>query len=205
MAAAMPGSIVLRAPAAGRILSATASPGATASPKGDPLFHLAVDSLPEIDAEVPGLYLADLKDDQVATIEVPHHPAVPGRVRRIGAEIDAVSQMGHIRIGLEPTPLLRFGSFVRATVEARQSCGVSIPRAAILDGSDGSSVQVVRGHSLETRRVTVGLVSLRNAEIQQGLKVGDIVVAHAGTSLRDSDVVTPKFEEPGSDKDPGAR
>ena len=194
-AAALASSIVLRAPAAGRIVKSTASPGVTASPRGDPLFRLAVDDLLEIDAEVPSLYLADVKEDQTVRVEAGRGAPVEGQVRRIAAEIDPATQMGHIRIRVPANQGWHAGGFVRATVDARKSCGVSVPRSAVYSGSDGTSVQVVRGHLVETVPVRVGLLSGRNAEIREGLRVGDVVVANAGTSLRDNDRVTPTFND----------
>jgi multidrug efflux pump subunit AcrA (membrane-fusion protein) len=46
---------------------------------------------------------------------------------------------------------------------------------------------------VETRRVRVGLNNDLNLEIREGVREGDIVVANAGTSLRDGDQVQPKF------------
>ena len=52
-------------------------------------------------------------------------------------------------------------------------------------------MQVVRDRTVETRRVVVGLLSDDSAEIREGVKEGDIVVANAGTSLHDGDKVRP--------------
>ncbi len=65
-----------------------------------------------------------------------------------------------------------------------------MPWSAVLYGTDGTSVQVVRGRIVEKHRVRIGLLSDQDAEIKEGVQVGDIVVAHAGTSLRDGDEVS---------------
>jgi hypothetical protein len=57
--------------------------------------------------------------------------------------------------------------------------------------AEGTTVQVVRGRVVEDRRVVVGLLSEDSAEIREGVKEGDVVVAHAGTSLHDGDKVKP--------------
>jgi multidrug efflux pump subunit AcrA (membrane-fusion protein) len=51
----------------------------------------------------------------------------------------------------------------------------------------------VKGNVIETRRVKVGLVSDNSTEILEGVEVGDIVVADAGTSLHDGDKVQTIF------------
>jgi multidrug efflux pump subunit AcrA (membrane-fusion protein) len=81
--------------------------------------------------------------------------------------------------------------FARANIDARRSCGIAVPRAAI----DHLTVQVVKGDIVETRKVKVGLVSDTSTEILEGLDVGEIVVADAGTSLHDGDRIKITFAD----------
>jgi multidrug efflux pump subunit AcrA (membrane-fusion protein) len=194
-AAALPASIVLRAPAAGRIVQSSATAGLVSSPRGEPLFRLAIDGLIEVDAEVSSIYLSEIKPEQSARVEIEPGRELDGRVRKIGSQIDPAAQMGHVRIAIDRDAAERSGRFVRATINARQSCGVAVPRSAVLYSTDGTSLQVVRGHQIETLRVRVGLRSDHDAEIKEGLRVGELVVAHAGGSLRDGDQVSPVFSE----------
>ncbi|SFK78206.1 efflux RND transporter periplasmic adaptor subunit [Methylocapsa palsarum] len=194
-AAALPASIVLRAPAAGKIIQSTAIAGAVSSSRGEPLFRLAIDGLIEVDAEVSSIYLSEIKPEQSARVEIEPGREVDGRVRKVAAQVDPVTQMGHVRIAIDRDAAERPGRFVRATINARQSCGVAVPRSAVLYTKDGTSVQVVRGHHIETLRVRVGLRSDHDAEIKEGLRVGELVVAHAGGSLRDGDQVSPVFSD----------
>jgi multidrug efflux pump subunit AcrA (membrane-fusion protein) len=188
-AGGLPSSFLLRAPAGGTIIKSRADIGAVSSPRGDPLFQIAADNIIEVDAEVPGLYVAEIAEGQTAAI-IAEQGEVSGRVRLVGGEIDPVSHMGHVRLSVSPDFPLRAGGFVRASIDTSRSCGVSIPRSAVLHGSDGVSVQIVRGHIIETHRVRLGLYSDHDVEIREGVRVGDLVVAHAGTSLRNGDEVT---------------
>lgn len=185
----LPSSFLLHAPAGGTIIKSRADIGSVSSPRGDPLFQIAADSVIEVDAEVPGLYVAEVAEGQTASIIV-EQGEVSGRVRLVGAEIDPVSHMGHVRLSASPDFPLRAGGFARAKIDTSRSCGVSVPRSAVLHGSDGVSVQIVRGHIIETHRVRLGLYSDHDVEIREGVRVGDLVVAHAGTSLRNGDEVT---------------
>jgi hypothetical protein len=81
--------------------------------------------------------------------------------------------------------------FARANIDARRSCGVAVPRTAI----DHLTVQVVKGSTVETRRVRVGLVSDTSTEILEGIVDGEIVVADAGSSLHDGDQIKTVFAE----------
>jgi len=185
-------SFLLHAPAGGVIIKSNADVGTVFSAKGDPLFQIAVDNIIEIDAEVPGLYIAEIEPGQAATVTV-EQGQINGRVRQVSGEISPVSHMGHVRIEASPDLPLRVGGFAKATIDTRHSCGVAVPRSAIAHTSDGVSVQVVRGHIIETHRVRLGLHSDNDVEISEGVRLGDLVVAHAGSSLRDGDEVTTRL------------
>ena len=81
--------------------------------------------------------------------------------------------------------------FARATIDADRSCGISVPRAAVHYRTEGPRVQVVRDNVIETRVVQVGFHSDMDIEIRDGLREGDLIVANAGSSLRDGDRVNP--------------
>ena len=52
-------------------------------------------------------------------------------------------------------------------------------------------VQVIRRNRVETKRVEIGLTDGGQVEIRDGLNEGDIVVARAGSLLREGDPVRP--------------
>ena len=76
------------------------------------------------------------------------------------------------------------GAFLPATVELG-SAGpvVTIPRAALLECSDGHSVYTVSGESFVRAPVKVGAISGDLVEIKDGLYAGDQVVLHPVMSL----------------------
>src|SRR5262249_22054869 len=93
---------------------------------------------------------------------------------------------------LTNSPSLKVGMFARANIDAKRSCeGVAVPYTAI----DHLTIQVIKGNTVETRRVRVGLTSDTNIQILEGLEVGEIVVADAGSSLHDGDQVTTRFAD----------
>ena len=89
--------------------------------------------------------------------------------------------------------------FADATIDASESCGVAVPRDAVLRSSEGTSVQLVRNGIVETRRVQLGLSSVDSDEIKSGIEKGDIIVAHAGSSLHDGDVVQVNLSDDSND------
>jgi multidrug efflux pump subunit AcrA (membrane-fusion protein) len=185
-------TVTLRAPAAGIITRSTAAVGATASPLSpEPLFRIAVDNEIELEAEVPSIHVPALAPGQTARTEIAAGRELSGQVRLVPAAIDQKTQLGRARISLERDPLLRLGMFARATIDAKRSCGISVPRSAVRYRTQGTSVQVVRDNIIETKLVQIGLHSDTDTEIVSGVHEGDMIVANAGSSLRDGDKVTP--------------
>jgi multidrug efflux pump subunit AcrA (membrane-fusion protein) len=185
------GPISLRAPAAGLLTEVKTIVGAPASPQAGPMFRIAVNNEVELDAQVPAVHMLKLNPGATVRISRDDAPDLVGRVRLISPEIDRTNQLGHIRISLTSNPSLKVGMFARASIDAKRSCGVAIPRTAI----DHLTVQVVKGNTVETRSVRVGLVSDTSTEILEGLDVGEIVVADAGSSLHDGDQIKTMFAD----------
>ena len=183
--------VSLRAPAAGLLTEVRTVVGAPASPQAGPMFRIAVNNEIELDAEVPAVHMLKLNPGATVRISRDNAPDLVGRVRLVSPQIDRTTQLGHIRISLASNPTLKVGMFARANIDAKRSCGVAIPRTAI----DHLTVQVVKGNTVETRRVRVGLVSDTSTEILEGLDVGEIVVADAGSSQHDGDQIKTTFAE----------
>jgi multidrug efflux pump subunit AcrA (membrane-fusion protein) len=181
----------LRAPAAGLVTEVRTVAGAPASPQAGPMFRIAVNNEIELDAEVPAFQIVKLSPGATVRISRDNAPDLPGRVRLVSPQIDRATQLGHVRVSLASNPSLKVGMFARANIDAKRSCGVAIPRTAI----DHLTVQVVKGNKVETRRVRVGLTSDTSTEILEGLDIGEIVVADAGSSLHDGDLIKTTFAE----------
>jgi len=181
----------LRAPAAGLVTQVNTIVGAPASPQAGPMFRIAVNNEIDMDAEVPAVHMLKLNPGATVRISRDNGPDIVGRVRLVSPQIDRSSQLGHIRITLTGNPSLKIGMFAQASIDAKRSCGVAIPRTAI----DHLTVQVVKGNTVEMRKVRVGLVSDTSTEILEGLDVGEIVVADAGSSLHDGDKIKTMFAE----------
>jgi multidrug efflux pump subunit AcrA (membrane-fusion protein) len=181
----------LRASAAGMVTQVNTIVGAPASAQAGPMFRIAVNNEIDLDAEVPAVHMTKLNAGATARISRDGAPDIPGRVRLVMPQIDRNTQLGHVRITLSGNPALKIGMFAQASIDAKLSCGVAIPRTAI----DHLTVQVVKGNTVETRKVRVGLVSDTATEILEGLNVDEIVVADAGSSLHDGDQIKTMFAD----------
>jgi hypothetical protein len=116
---------------------------------------------------------------------------VDGKVRLISQAINSATQLGEVRLFIGSDSRLRVGAFGRATINVGRRCAPAVPLSAVLYGTDGAVVQVVRDDRVETRRVNVGLLAAGQVEIRDGLREGDVVVARAGAFLREGDRIRP--------------
>jgi multidrug efflux pump subunit AcrA (membrane-fusion protein) len=185
------GPVTLRAPAPGLVTEVRTIVGAPASPQAGPMFRIAVNNEIELDAQVPAVHMTKLSTGATVRISRDDAPDLIGRVRLVAPEIDRATQLGRVRISVTNNPSLKVGVFARASIDAKRSCGVAVPKTAI----DHLTIQVVKGNTIETRKVRVGLSSDSATEILEGLEVGEIVVADAGSSLHDGDQIKTMFAD----------
>jgi multidrug efflux pump subunit AcrA (membrane-fusion protein) len=197
-----PATMALTAPVAGLVSKNTAKIGAVAvaiplpPPMGpEPLFRIIANNELEIEADVPSVQLPKLKPDELARVRLENGRDLSSRVRIVLPEIDRNTQLGKVRLTVDNGPAIRAGMFARGTIDASHSCGVSIPRSAVQYQTEGTTVQVVRDTTVETRRVRLDLFSDTDIEVLDGVKEGELVIANAGTSLHDGDQVKPMFAD----------
>ena len=167
-----------------------------ASGQGEALFSIIARSEYDLVGLVPSADIAQLAVNQPAPIRVVGAGDVEGKVRRVAPTIEPNSQLGQVFIGITATQRLPINSSGRAQIKTGQSCNVAVPLTAILYSPAGTVVQVVRRNRVETKRVETGLTSGGQVEIRDGLNEGDIVVARAGSLLREGDPVRPVMAAP---------
>jgi HlyD family secretion protein len=180
-------TIAVQAPTAGLVTARTAVVGTMASARAEPLFRIAAKGEMELLAETTVKSLASIAPDQPAKIGIIGVGELSGKVRMASKAISPTTQLGQVRVFVGSDPRLRVGAFGRASIELGRRCGPAIPLSAVLYSQGGAVVQVVRDGSVETRRVTVGLLAKGQAEIREGLAEGDVVVVRAGAFVRDGD------------------
>jgi multidrug efflux pump subunit AcrA (membrane-fusion protein) len=184
------GTAQVQAPVAGLISASSAVIGTVASAKGEALFSIIARGEFDLLGMVPVQDIAKLSANQSARIKVIGAGEVEGTVRRVAPTVEPNTQLGQALIGITTNRRLLVNSSARALIKTGQSCNnVSVPLTAVLYGSAGTVVQVVRRGRVETRRVEVGLISGGDVEIRDGINEGDIVVARAGALLREGDPV----------------
>ena len=185
------GTVAVESPAAGVVGKTSAVVGALTSSQAPPLFQIIAKGEIELLADVPTNAISKLSPGQPAKVNVVGAGIVPGRVRLISPTVNASTQLGSARIFIGDDKRFRIGTFGRASIVAGESCGIALPLSAVLYGSVGPIVEVVRDNKIETRKVVLGLLSSGVVEIREGIAEGDMVVSRAGAFLREGDHVRP--------------
>jgi multidrug efflux pump subunit AcrA (membrane-fusion protein) len=185
------GIVTVQAPVAGLIETSSAVIGAVASGKGEALFSIIARGEFDLVGLVPTQDLAKLAINQPARIKIVGADEVEGKVRRVAPTVEPNSQLGQVLIAVTANRRLLVNSSGRALIAVGSSCNVSVPLTALLYGTAGTVVQVVRRGRVETRQVETGLMSGGQVEVRSNLNEGDDVVARAGALLREGDPVRP--------------
>lgn len=108
-----------------------------------------------------------------------------GHVIRVSDELQKATGMAEVLVELNVTthaPAL--GGFLSASVALEsEATVVTVPRAALLECSDGNSVYTVSGDNFVRTLVKIGAMSNDLVEIKDGLYAGDQVVLQPVMSL----------------------
>ena len=185
----------VKAPADGLVSRRTARIGGMSSGAALPMFRIIENGEIELDAEVPELRISKLALGQKARVEVTGAGIVEGTVRLVATEVDKATRLGRARILLNPNPALKIGAFGRGVVETARATNLAVPQSAILYGADGATVQVITDGKIAVRTIMTGLAAGGLVEVKDGLAEGDVIVAKAGTFLRNGDAVRPMLSE----------
>jgi HlyD family secretion protein len=182
----------IKAPEGGIISRRTLKLGAIASMTGEPAFRIIEGGAVELQADVVDATLARFETGQSAHVsttgaEEPLH----GTIRLISAEVDSTTRLGRVRVALPLDAKVTIGSFASGVVEIGRKTAVTVPISAITVTGGKSTVQVVADNKIATREVEIGLRAPTRAEVKTGLAENELVVARAGSFLRDGDAVTP--------------
>lgn len=177
------------APADGIISRRTARIGGMASAAAEPMFRIIARGEVELDAEIIETELAKVAQGQKARISVAGIGNVDGTVRLVSPEVDKTTRLGRVRIFLGDDPKLHIGSFARGIVFTAKVRGIAVPTSAVVFDAEGAFVQVVADGHVVRRDIETGLLAGGRVEVRAGLAEGDLVVAKAGTFLRDGDAV----------------
>jgi RND family efflux transporter MFP subunit len=160
------------------------------------MFRILARSEVELDAEVIETDLAKVSAGHKASVNVAGVGDVAGTVRLVSPEVDRQTRLGRVRVFLGDDARLRIGTYARGSISTAKSQGLAVPSAAVIFDTRGAFVQVVQNGRVQTRKVKTGLVAGGLVEVREGLSDGEVIVARAGTFLRDGDAVRTVTPDP---------
>ncbi len=126
-----------------------------------------------------------LKAGQVVEVRTREGKSASAKVTGLSDQLQKATGMMELLVEIPQAPdEFEVGTFVQANVTLDSSENVvTIPRAALLECSDGHSVYTVSGEHLVRTPVKVGAANADLVEIKDGLYAGDQVVLQPVMSL----------------------
>jgi len=126
-----------------------------------------------------------LRAGQPVELQAADGQTFAGKVTRLNDELRKATGTLEVLVEFRPVPdAVQAGAFVQARIRRDDATNVvSIPRAALLQCSDGYSVYAVSGEHLVRTTVKVGAANADLVEITDGLYAGDQVVLQPVMSL----------------------
>ncbi|OXT01507.1 hypothetical protein B7H23_00555 [Notoacmeibacter marinus] len=176
----------------GLILERNATLGAVVAAGSSPLFRIAVDGELELAAEVSEIELLSLEKGMKAQVVLPgRDEPIEGTLRIVDPEIDPVTRLGTVRIGLPKVEGLRAGAFARAEIETVDRQAVAVPSTAILFDGRQPQLQKVVDDVIQTTPIELGVRTDGFIEVRNGVDEGDLIVSRAGTFVANGDQIRP--------------
>lgn len=187
------GRLLVRAPAAGLVLTRSVEPGQVVSAGSGTLFRLAKDGELEMRALLSEGDLSQMVVGAGARVTpVGESRSFAGRVWQISPVIDPQTRQGVARIALPYDKALRPGGFAAALITSGSSQAPLVPQSAVQSDDKGNYVYVVGSkNEIERRDIVTGPVSDAGVAILKGITGNEQVVMLAGAFLNPGQKVVP--------------
>lgn len=196
----------LKAPFDGTVVARYSDPGALVqNATASQASSVPVLAISQVDQLRVYVYL-DQKDatfvstDTAAKVSLTENPdmVLDGHVARVSGQLDEKTRMLLAEIDLDNSKSTIIpGSLVEVSLNIKSPPGVTIPSDAIVLREGKTVVPIVD----PTNHVTYSEVKIidndgKNAKVQSGVSVGQLVALNLGNSVADHGIVRPIFEDP---------
>jgi membrane fusion protein (multidrug efflux system) len=180
------GDTMIRAPFAGRVGLRRVSPGSLVNP-GTMITTLDDTGTIKLDFTVAETLLASITPGLAITA---HSIAYPGRtfegkVASVDSRVDPSTRSVTVR-ALVPNPdgLLKPGMFLNVRLTRGAADALLVPEQALVPEQGDVFVFLLKGDTVEKRRIRIGQRRVGEVEVVQGLSAGDQVVSEGTQKLR---------------------
>jgi len=173
-----------------------------------PLARLSEDDVFRLVIPVPESYVRYIRIGDSVAVNVPAlGRKYTGTVKRFSADVKEDTRTMHTEVDIYNTDRkLVEGLYAEATlVLDRKDNATAVPLQAVSQNGDQSTVDVVSpAGTIETRNVSLGIQTSKDAEVLSGLRDGEMVVVSDRSSLKAGDQVhssvVPLLQAPGQDQ-----
>jgi RND family efflux transporter MFP subunit len=179
--------VTLQAPIDGVVDTFTAQPGDVIAP-GTPVIRIADPKALYVRVGLEPEDAVRVKDGQAVTISTLASNATSfgGRISEVDARVDATSRLAGAVAQPDANSQLVPGSAVRARIVlGTHADAITVPRSAVLYEDEKPFVYVADQGKAHRKPVTLGLMDDSQAEIAQGVNVGDSVITGGNYELED--------------------
>jgi RND family efflux transporter MFP subunit len=157
--------------------------------KGESIVHIADLNQLDIYGDLPIAYLPQLRQQKklrVAFVDYPHEPLLIA-ISAYNGRVNSKTQTINIRLALaNPKQEFRPGMMVRLSFPDKiHNNSLVIPRSALLEEEGIYSVYVLKGRTVEKRKIKIGIQHSNLVEVLSGLKEGDQIATEKAYSLTD--------------------
>ena len=178
----------IRPPISGVVVERSVEIGQSVAP-GAPLLRILDQSRLNADIDLPESDFARVETGTLAVIEVDafHGQRFSGQVMLVNPMVDRKTRTFRVRIEIpNPEGKLMDGMFARVQLSAGQRIALAVERDALqrLPGSGTFYVFVVNGDKVMKRTIKIGVIKDQYAELLEGLKEGERIVASGTGRLR---------------------
>ncbi len=193
----MIGYTTIRSPINGVITARNTEPGQIIAP-GDktPSLIITDNSIVYIEADIPESDVSGMKLMEKVKVTVPslNNKRFEGTIKTIIPSADKMSKTFRVKISVRnPDGILKNGMSAVAEAQVATYKGIVVPRhwLILIEGEYYFCVVSEEG-KLKQKKVKVGYLNEENAQIKEGVKVGDEVISTGHENLKDGDVVEVK-------------
>jgi RND family efflux transporter MFP subunit len=179
--------VTLQAPIEGVVDTFTAQPGDVIAP-GTPVIRIADPKALYVRVGLEAEDAVRVKDGQAVTISTMSATvmSVGGRISEVDARVDATSRLAGAVAQPDVNSQLVPGSAVRARIILdTHADAITVPRSAVLYEDEQPFVYVAAEGKAHRKPVKLGLLDDTQAEITQGVNVGDSVIMGGNYELED--------------------
>lgn len=182
--------------------------GTSSSTNVLPLARLSEDDRFRLVIPVPESYVRYIRIGDSVEVNVPAlDRKYTGKIARFSVDVKEDTRTMHTEVDIYNTDhSLVEGLYAEATLALdRRNNAIAVPLQAVSQNGDQSTVDVVSPTgTIETRNVSLGIQTSKEAEVLSGLRKGEMVVVSDRSSLKAGDQVHPSvvplLQAPGQDQ-----